>query len=164
MSHMRQACESASLSRVARLDRVGPLTHIRHMRQTEPMTTQPETDLIPEWTLGWRLQRSLTFAEMTVQGMADELGTSRGTISRWCNDHNRPRQSDLKLWALRTGVPFKWLLYGDDEFTSADSGHQSSNLRLESAPVISTAELPSLMKRIPLTRTAREQHIQAVAT
>lgn len=68
---------------------------------------------IPEWTLGWRLQRSLAHATMTTGDMADELGVARSTISRWVNDgKGRPKAAYLKMWALRTGVPYEWLRDG----------------------------------------------------
>lgn len=67
---------------------------------------------IPEWTLPWRLQRSLAHAGMSVEDMAAELGLSRQVLSRWLNDRSVPRTAYLKLWALRTGVPFDWLTGG----------------------------------------------------
>jgi transcriptional regulator with XRE-family HTH domain len=70
---------------------------------------------VPEWTLGWRLQRSLAHAEMLTEQMADELGVSRSTVSRWLNGHGAPpRIGYLKLWAMRCGVPLDWLVNGDD--------------------------------------------------
>lgn len=75
----------------------------RHMTQA--------TD-IPEWTLGWRLQRSLAHAGVSMDEMAEELGISRRMVSRWINEHARPRTAYLKVWALRTGVPLEWLLTG----------------------------------------------------
>jgi transcriptional regulator with XRE-family HTH domain len=78
--------------------------------------TQP----IPEWTLGWRLQRSLAHAGMSIDDMAAELGVSRQTVSRWVNDHVDPRLGYLKLWALRTGVPLGWLV--DDGVISSRIG------------------------------------------
>lgn len=69
-----------------------------------------QTQEIPDWTLGWRLQRSLAHAGIGIEEMAAELGVSRSTISRWVNDHGEPRVGYLKLWALRTGVPIGWLL------------------------------------------------------
>jgi transcriptional regulator with XRE-family HTH domain len=111
---------------------------------------------IPEWTLGWRLQRSLAHAGVSVQEMADELGVSRGTISRWCNDHNRPRRSDLRLWALRTGVPLDWLM---GEF-APQHGFISVQTRIPAGipgqPVATPGHAPveneitRLRKRIPL--------------
>ena len=70
------------------------------------------TQTIPEWTLGWRLQRSLAHAGISIDDMAKEIGVSRQTISRWVNDHSDPRIGFLKLWALRTGVPLEWLVSG----------------------------------------------------
>lgn len=73
--------------------------------------SQPNT-VIPQWTLGWRLQRALAHADMSVEEMAAELGVTRQTAGRWMHDHVEPRTGFLKLWALRTGVPYEWLLTG----------------------------------------------------
>jgi transcriptional regulator with XRE-family HTH domain len=67
---------------------------------------------IPEWTLGWRLQRSLAHAEVSIEEMAAELGVSRQSVSRWLNERGVPRVGYMKLWALRTGVPLEWLMSG----------------------------------------------------
>ena len=67
---------------------------------------------VPEWTLGWRLQRSLAHADVSIEEMAAELGVSRASVSRWLNEHAVPRVGYLKLWALRTGVPLEWLVSG----------------------------------------------------
>jgi transcriptional regulator with XRE-family HTH domain len=75
------------------------------------MTVMTQTT-VPEWTLGWRLQRSLAHAGMDIEDMAKEIGVSRQTISRWINERSDPRLGYLKLWALRTGVPIEWLLTG----------------------------------------------------
>lgn len=69
---------------------------------------------IPEWTLGWRLQRALTHADIQTDQMAAELGVSRSTVSRWLNDRgSAPKIAYLKVWALRTGVPLEWLTGGE---------------------------------------------------
>lgn len=73
------------------------------------------TDLtIPDWTLPWRMQRALAHAGVSVEEMAAELGVTRQTVSRWLNEHGAPpRIGYLKVWALRCGVPYEWLLSGD---------------------------------------------------
>lgn len=75
------------------------------------MAELPETvGEIPEWTLGWRLRRSLEHAGISVEEMGEDMGVSRSTMSRWLNDRGAPpKQPYLRLWALRTGVPFAWL-------------------------------------------------------
>jgi transcriptional regulator with XRE-family HTH domain len=48
--------------------------------------------------------------------MADHLGYSRSQLSRWLNDKGEaPRRSVLRMWALRCGVPFDWLVNGVGE-------------------------------------------------
>jgi transcriptional regulator with XRE-family HTH domain len=74
------------------------------------MTELPQAGVVPEWTLGWRMQRALAHAEISVEAIAGELGVSRSSVSRWLNDRGAPpRAAYVKLWALRTGVPFDWL-------------------------------------------------------
>jgi transcriptional regulator with XRE-family HTH domain len=77
------------------------------------MNETTQAAVVPEWTLGWRMQRALAHAGITIEEMASELGVSRSTVSRWVNDHGAdPRIGYLKLWAMRCGVPLEWLLDG----------------------------------------------------
>jgi len=79
------------------------------------MTTayRPDVGVIPEWTLGWRLQRALAHAGVSVEDMATELGVTRATLSRWMHDRGAPpRAAYVKQWALVCGVPATWLLNG----------------------------------------------------
>lgn len=111
---------------------------------------------IPPETMGWRLQRSLAFAGVSVQEMADELGVSRGTISRWCNDKNRPRRSDLRLWALRCGVPFDWLIGDELAIQRHKRPHYQHQLdRSDDSAPPTKAEIQSFLKRTPLVRSAQ---------
>lgn len=83
--------------------------------QHSPQQDQDTTSLIPAWTLGWRLQRALAHADLTTTDIADELGISRSTVSRWTNDHGAaPRAAYVKQWALRCGVPYEWLISGQE--------------------------------------------------
>ena len=91
------------------------------------MTEQPDGD-IPEWTLGWRLQRALAHAGVSVEEMADEIGVSRSTVSRWLNDRGTPpRIGYVKLWALRTGCSLEWVLGWVPALARA-GGQNSTNL------------------------------------
>lgn len=78
------------------------------------VTGQP---VIPEWTLGWRLQRSLAHAGISVEQMAAELGVSRSTVSRWMNDRGAsPRSIYVRQWARKCGVSLGWVETGAPEF------------------------------------------------
>jgi transcriptional regulator with XRE-family HTH domain len=121
---------------------------------------------IPVWTLGWRLKRALDHAGVSAQEMADELGVSRGTVSRYMNDREPIRRGYLKLWALRTGVSHDWLVSGE----STPQPVQPSRLMPFSSPIPgnlddeqgppTTAEFAdikgALRKRIPLRPPMRE--------
>jgi transcriptional regulator with XRE-family HTH domain len=68
---------------------------------------------VPEWTLGWRLQRALAEAGIGVQQMADELQRSRSTLSRWFSDQGKPPPLlYLRHWAERCAVDEHWLITG----------------------------------------------------
>ncbi|MFB9378566.1 helix-turn-helix domain-containing protein [Kineococcus gynurae] len=78
------------------------------------MTVEVETAPgVPAWTLGWRLQRALAFADVSAGEMADELGVSRQTLSRWMGDKSPIRPIYVKQWALKTGVDAQWLQNGE---------------------------------------------------
>jgi transcriptional regulator with XRE-family HTH domain len=90
------------------------LTHAVHSSQNAGMTQQPESaGAVPEWTVGWRMQRALAYAGVSVQQMADDLDVNRATIGRWLSDRIMPRRVYVQQWALRTGVSFEWLCHGD---------------------------------------------------
>jgi len=92
------------------------------------MTQPTQTAAIPDWTLPWRLQRSLAYAGISIEDMAGELGVTRQTVSRWLNEHGTPRTGFVKLWALRCGVPYEWLLTGAD-VRKQDNRHPAQGLR-----------------------------------
>lgn len=84
---------------------------------------------VPVWTLGWRLRRSLEFAGLTREEMAEELGMSRATLTRWMHDlGGPPRRIYLRQWALRTGVPYAWLAGEDDEARTQESAGLTATL------------------------------------
>ena len=70
-------------------------------------------ELVPEWTVGDRLWKSRTVAGLTQTEMAEYLGMSRVSLSRYETGHNRPPLTVMRLWAMRCGVPLEWLRYGD---------------------------------------------------
>lgn len=70
-------------------------------------------EVVPEWTIGDRMLKARTVAGLTQTELADYLGMSRVSLSRYETGHNRPPLTVLRLWALRCGVPLDWLRYGD---------------------------------------------------
>lgn len=67
---------------------------------------------VPEWDLADRLTKSLRVAGMSTQEMADYLEVHRNSVSAWINGRVKPSGQTIRLWALRTGVPHKWLKEG----------------------------------------------------
>jgi len=102
----------------------------------------PQAGAIPAWTIGWRMQRALAHAGISVEEISDELGVSRSSVSRWLNDRALPRAAYLKVWALRTGVAYEWL-----------AGDQFPRRRgFNTAPITTPSENPAT--RAPLTLAA----------
>ena len=70
------------------------------------------TTAVPEFQTYDRMRKAIEVADVPIVTMADELGVSRETISRWLNGRTKPSRATLRVWALRTGVPFEWLETG----------------------------------------------------
>ena len=92
-----------------------------HSGHTTTMTTSGH---IPTITLGWRMR--LALGDIPVGKMADDLGYSRSTLSRWLNDQDEPRPAILAQWALMTGVDHTWLKTGEQ---SGDHGPDGGPVR-----------------------------------
>lgn len=67
---------------------------------------------VPEWDLADRMRKALRSSGWSVQEMADYLEVAPTTVSTWINGRNRPSPSAVRLWAMRTGVPYEWLVSG----------------------------------------------------
>jgi transcriptional regulator with XRE-family HTH domain len=68
----------------------------------------------PVWTLGDRLRKARSQARIGSEQMATIIGTSRGTISNYENDHTDIPVKALLKWSSATGVPVDWLIQDDD--------------------------------------------------
>jgi transcriptional regulator with XRE-family HTH domain len=69
--------------------------------------------VIPTWRLQDRLKRSLDeVPDLSIPGMAAELGVTRQTVTNYLHGHTVPNRSTLRVWAMRCGVPFDWLANG----------------------------------------------------
>ena len=64
------------------------------------------------------MRRALRVSGVSVQDMAMHLRVTRNTIGNWINGRSEPRPRDLDDFALKTGVPAKWI-------TTGTNGHPS---------------------------------------
>ena len=67
-------------------------------------------DLEPD--LADRMRKALRVSGVGAGEIAEYLGVARNTVSTWINGRIVPNTQTLRLWALRTGVPFSWLQTG----------------------------------------------------
>lgn len=97
------------------------------------MSTQ-QAERVPALTLGWRMKMAL--GDDSVQEMANYLGVSRATLSRWMADKGAPpKRAYLMQWALRTNVPLVWLETGETPTgPGPDGGLEDERARRYSKP------------------------------
>lgn len=76
------------------------------------MSTSTEGSSVPQWDLADRLGKSLRVSGLSVQDMADYLEVHRNSVSAWINGRTPPTGQTVRLWAMRTGVPYRWLRDG----------------------------------------------------
>lgn len=74
---------------------------------------------VPRFEMRHRLALALEHSDLSVNDIANELGVHRNTIGRYLAGKHVPR-SVLIVWALRTGVPLRWLEMG--EWDDDDNG------------------------------------------
>lgn len=78
---------------------------------SERHTMEGSTTMELDWSLGWRLRRSMEDAGLKPQEMARRLGVSRQTITRWTHDiGDPPKRAYLMQWAAETEFPESFLL------------------------------------------------------
>jgi transcriptional regulator with XRE-family HTH domain len=102
---------------------------------------------VPEFDLADRLRKSLRTSGIGVYVMSEYLEVSRNTVGNWINGKTHPRPSELKLWALRTRVDYKWLLTG--KLPRGDSNSQPAGLEKDPRP-FGAAEKLAMRKVLPI--------------
>lgn len=75
------------------------------------MSEQPASPAgVPEWDIADRMRKALREAGISPGQMASYLDVGGNTVSTWINGRIQPSTQTLRLWALRTGVPYEWLI------------------------------------------------------
>jgi transcriptional regulator with XRE-family HTH domain len=92
------------------------------------MSIEQEMSTGLEFDLADRMRRALRISDLGVQEMAEYLGVARTTVSNWINGRIVPSKQSLRLWAIRTGVPFGWLETGRAPIND-DGGPESYTTR-----------------------------------
>ncbi len=100
------------------------LLSIRHaLCDPEAVSTQTTTSvMVPEFDRADRMRKALRVAGISVQDIAEYLGVARNTVSTWINGRIEPSIQTVRLWALRTNVPYEWLQTGEHPATGSDAG------------------------------------------
>jgi transcriptional regulator with XRE-family HTH domain len=69
---------------------------------------------LPQFELRHRMSLALEYAGVSVSEMAAELGASRSTVSNYLHGRTKPGRAHLIVWALKCGVPFEWIVNGEN--------------------------------------------------
>ncbi|WP_424309791.1 helix-turn-helix domain-containing protein [Gordonia sp. (in: high G+C Gram-positive bacteria)] len=99
------------------------------------MTSAYEPGQIPEFDLGDRLKKAIEVSDLSVAAMAEYVGVTRETLSRYLNGRQDAPIAIIRLISIRTGVPFGWLQTGktpadpDGPDGGIECPQQGSNLR-----------------------------------
>lgn len=89
---------------------------------------------VPEFDLADRMRKALRQSGVGALEMADYLGVSRNTVSNWINGRVPPGKQSIRLWAMKTGVPYEWLHDGVSSSPSP-SGPTTPRYRLRAFTV-----------------------------
>ena len=99
------------------------------------MSEQPASPAgVPEWDIADRMRKALRASGISPGQMAAYLGVGGNTVSTWINGRIDPSTQTLRLWALRTGVPYEWLTGSDG---STGPGPGLGRTSVPSSPVTS---------------------------
>jgi transcriptional regulator with XRE-family HTH domain len=72
----------------------------------------------PEFNLADRMRKAMRDAGISSSAMAEYLDVSRASVSNWTGGRIEPDTRTLRLWALRTGVSYSWLIGSAAEIAS----------------------------------------------
>jgi transcriptional regulator with XRE-family HTH domain len=97
------------------------------------MAEQATTTGVPTFELRHRLDLALEHAGVTPDDMAEVLGVSPTTVRNYRAGRTTPNRATLRVWALKCGVPFGWLLTGEIDLTGP--GEQGESPTKWLAPV-----------------------------
>jgi transcriptional regulator with XRE-family HTH domain len=112
---------------------------------------------LPTWNLADKLRKSLEHAQVETETMAAYLEVHPNTIRNWTAGRTRPPASAVKLWAMRTGIPYEWF---NPEVAQPDiPGHTRRPAGIPAQPATPghapvENEITRLRKRIPLVPLA----------
>jgi transcriptional regulator with XRE-family HTH domain len=93
------------------------------------MSTQQTEHHVPVFDLADRMRKALREAEVGVQEMADYLDVGRNTVSTWINGRVTPSTQTQRLWAMRCGVPLRWLQTGETGDPEEGLGKSGEDVR-----------------------------------
>lgn len=97
--------------------------HLDPVLSSRELMNTDRSASIPTLRRRWRLKISMEEAHLTASQMAELLGVSRATVTRWFADDNTLiRAAYIKQWAAQTGVPVRWLEHGEIHATPSGGG------------------------------------------
>lgn len=111
------------------------------------MTINPAHARIPKFDVHDRLRKAREHAHIDQADLAKDLGVARQTVSNYERGAVKPRRAVVMAWAMRTGVPIKWLETGE----APPLDNEGMRLPGEYAPRDSNPEPSDLGRMLDLT-------------
>lgn len=115
---------------------------------------------IPQWTIADRFRKARTDAGLSQQQLADRIQISKKSIGNYeTGATTHMRRNVVNQWALATGVPVAWLMFGT--VSDADKGGDQPNgqsgwthkFEGELAEVLNIREAPPILPQRKPKRT-----------
>ncbi len=77
------------------------------------MSDAQQEGAVPVFETRHRMALALEHADVSVSEMADYLAVNRNTVGNWLAGRAHPRDAYLRVWAMRCGLPYRWIRYGE---------------------------------------------------
>ena len=78
------------------------------------MTDAASSVGVPRWTLGDRLRKARECAGLSTAEIAEVLEVTDRTVRNYETGATPIKRPALRVWAMRTGVPYVWLTTGEE--------------------------------------------------
>jgi len=91
---------------------------------SSPQPAYDNAPIVPEWSLGDRIRKARESAGMEQKHVAEEMGVSAGSVSKWEGNQRKPSIDTIRKLSRFTNVDILWLLgindVGDVDHTGDD--------------------------------------------
>jgi transcriptional regulator with XRE-family HTH domain len=85
-----------------------------------PQPQTPARSNVPQFQMHHRMRLALEASGVEVTEMAETLGMHVNSVYNYMHGDRQPKLAAIKVWAMRTGVPWRWIVDGTEVTESED--------------------------------------------